>query len=172
VCGVDKEEADAEHWLVSALLVVLAAGWACSASAINRPQTFSLLDSVSRGNDRPLGDFTFDRPPVPGDRFSVTNALYRWDGAKRGARVGRVEVLHTFVAGFGADFSHDATVLFVAQIYLPRGTMLAQGYGQVKASAPSRLTFPIVGYVRERSGLRQRPQPLQRQGEPRVHLLR
>jgi hypothetical protein len=134
-----------KHWLVSALLVVLAAVWACTASATNRPQTFSLLEVSIPRNDRPLADFTFDRPPVPGDQFSVTNALYSWDGAKRGARVGRVEVLHTFVTGFGADFSHDATVLFVAQIYLPRGTMLAQGYGQVKANGPSRLTFPILG---------------------------
>ena len=27
--------------------------------------------------------------------------------------------MHTFVTGFGRNFSHKATVLFVAQLYLP-----------------------------------------------------
>ena len=66
--------------------------------------------------------------------------------SQRGARVGRVEVLHTFVTGFGPEFSHKATVLFVAQVYLPAGTILVQGYGQISpGGGPARFTFPIVG---------------------------
>ena len=93
--------------------------FATTASAIDSPQTFTLLEVSLPKNDRPLGDFSFDRPPAPGDRFATTNALYRLNGAKRGARVGRAQVMHTFVTGFGRDFSHKATVLFVAQLYLP-----------------------------------------------------
>lgn len=127
------------------LVVLSSAVWASSAAAINSPQTFSLLEVVVPANERPLGDFTFDRPPVGGDQFSVTNALYRWAGTKRGARAGRVEVLHTFVTGFGSDFTHKATVLFVAQVYLQSGTILVQGYGQIPPGGPSKFTFPIVG---------------------------
>ena len=79
-------------WVVPALVVLLVAVWAWSASTINSPQTFSLIEVSIPKNERPLGDFTFDRPPVGGDQFAVKNALY-----KNGAPVGRVEVLHTFI---------------------------------------------------------------------------
>jgi hypothetical protein len=128
------------HWLVPGLVVVVVAVWAWSASAITGPRTFSLLEVSIPKNDRPLGDFNFDRPPVGGDQFVVKNALY-----KEGTRVGRVEVLHTFMTGFGSHFTHTATVLFVAQVYLRDGTVLIQGYEQVNPDGPSNLTFPIVG---------------------------
>ena len=118
---------------------------ATTASAIDSPQTFTLLEVSLPKNDRPLGDFSFDRPPAPGDQFTTTNALYRLNGAKRGARVGRAQVMHTFVTGFGRNFSHKATVLFVAQLYLPGGTLLLEGYGQVSPDGPSRITFPVIG---------------------------
>ena len=123
------------------VLVVLVVGvWAWSASATSGPQRFSLIEVDVPANDRPLGDFQFDRAPTGGDQFVVKNALYQ-----DRARVGRVRVLHTFITGFGPDFTHKATVLFVAQIYLRGGTLLVQGYGQVNPDGPSRLTFPIVG---------------------------
>jgi Dirigent-like protein len=128
------------HWLVPALLALAVGAWAWSASATIGPQTFRLLEVAIPQNDRPLGDFDFDRPPAGGDQFVVKNALY-----EKGKRVGRVEVLHTFVTGFGSDFTHKATVVFVAQMYLHGGTLLAQGYGQVNADGPSKLTIPIVG---------------------------
>jgi allene oxide cyclase-like protein len=127
-------------WLVPALVVLTAAVWALSASAVDGPQTFSLLEVDIPKNDRPLGDFRFDRPPTGGDEFVVTNALY-----DKGTRVGRVRVLHTFVTGFGQRFEHRATVLFVAQLYLRGGSMLVQGYGQVSPDGPSKLRLPIVG---------------------------
>ena len=83
--GVYEGEAMRKHSFVPALIVLAVAAWAASsASAISSPQTFSLLEVVSPKNERPLGDFTFDRPPVAGDQFSVTNALYRWAGAREG----------------------------------------------------------------------------------------
>ena len=127
-------------WLVPALVALTAAVWALSASAVDGPQTFSLLEVDIPKNDRALGDFRFDRPPAGGDQFVVTNALY-----DNGSRVGRVRVLHTFVTGFGPRFTHTATMLFLAQVYLHGGTMLVQGYGQVNPDGPSKLRFPIVG---------------------------
>jgi hypothetical protein len=126
--------------IVLVLVLVSLAVWAWSAAASSSPHTFSLLEVDIPKNDRPLGNFSFDRPPAGGDQFVVKNALYR-----NGARVGHVKVLHTFVTGFGSDFSHKATVLFLAQVYLHSGTMLVQGHGLVNPDGPSRLTIPIVG---------------------------
>src|SRR6478735_6618268 len=122
--------------------VVVASGvlaivfWVASASAISSPQTFSLLE-VSGNNDQPLGDFTFDRPPVGGDRIAFSNRLYTWAGTKKGAPAGRDQVMISFITGFGSDFSHKATALFTAEVFLQGGTMFAEGYGQVNPNGPS-----------------------------------
>jgi hypothetical protein len=134
-----------KHWFVPALIVLSVALWASSASAISSPQTFSLLEISTPNGQQPIGDFTFTRPPVGGDQLAFTNTLYKWAGTKKGARVGRDQVMITFVTGFGSDFSHNATALFVAQVYLPAGTILIQGYGQLNNDGPSTYTFPIVG---------------------------
>ena len=126
-------------------LVVSIAVWAASAAAINSPRTFSLLEISTPNSQQSMGDFTFDRPPVGGDQLAFTNDLYKWSGTNRGARVGRDEVIITFVTGFGPDFSQKATALFVAQVYLPGGTIVAQGYGQINPNGPSKYTFPVVG---------------------------
>jgi hypothetical protein len=114
------------------------------ASALTGPRSFSLLD-VSRNTDQPIGDFRFDRPPRGGDQFAFTDDLYRWAGTKRGAHVGIVRGLGTFIDGFGERFSHKGTVLFVAQAYLPGGSLMIEGYGQVNPNGPSRFVFPVVG---------------------------
>jgi Allene oxide cyclase barrel like domain len=129
-----------KYWLVPVLVATLAAVWAWTASATDGPGTLTLIEVSIPKNDRPLGDFTFDRPPMSGDRFVVKNALF-----EKGRRVGRVEVLHTFITGFGPTFARKATVLFVAQLFVRGGTILAEGYGQVVADGPAKLTFPIVG---------------------------
>ena len=100
--------------------------WVASASAISSPQVFNLLD-VSQDVEQPIGGFTFDRPPAGGDQFAIYDKLYKWAGTKKGAPAGRVVGLGTFQTGFGEDFSHKATVLFVAQAYLQGGTVLVQG---------------------------------------------
>lgn len=127
-----------------AVLALSVAVWSTAASALDEPRTFSLLEVDA--TEAPLGDFTFDQAPAPGDQFTETNVLYRWTGAKsKGARVGRDRVLLTFVTGFGAKFSHRATILATAQIYLPDGTLMAMGYGNVPADGPHSFTVPIVG---------------------------
>ena len=123
-----------------ALVASFAAVWAWTASAVDGPRTLSLIEVSVPKNDRPLGDFRFDRPPASGDRFVVTNALY-----SKGERVGHVKVFHTFVTGFGPRFTRKATVLFLAQAYLPGGSLLVEGYGQVHADGPSKLSFPVIG---------------------------
>jgi Dirigent-like protein len=126
---------------VAVLMVALSAA---QASAISGPERFSLLD-VSRNTEEPIGGFRFDRPPVGGDQFTFVDDLYRWAGTKRGAHVGYVRGLATFVTGFGSDFSHDATVFFSAQAHLPGGTLMLEGFGQPHANGPSRFVFPVVG---------------------------
>ena len=130
----------AKYWLSLALVASLVGVWSWSASAASSPQTITLTEVSIPKNDRPLGDFAFDRAPTAGDQFVVKNALF-----ENGARVGYVRVLHTFITGFGPRYDHKATVLFVAQAQLPRGTVLMEGYGQVNADGPSTLRFPIVG---------------------------
>jgi hypothetical protein len=134
-----------KYWFVPALIVLSVALWASSATAISSPQTFSLLEVSPPNNEQPLGDFTFDRAPAGGDQFAIANELYKWAGTKRGARVGRDTVLITFITGFGPDFSQKATALFLAQVYLPGGTILIQGYGQINPNGPLKLTLPVVG---------------------------
>jgi hypothetical protein len=130
--------------LVAALAVSVAL-WAPAASALKKPRTFSLLE-VIRTPPAPLGDFTFDRAPAGGDQFTETGVLYRWAGAKsKGVRVGRDRLLLTFVTGFGENFTHRATLLLVAQVYLPDGTLMIQGYANVPPDGPRRFKLPVVG---------------------------
>jgi hypothetical protein len=129
--------------LITAVVGSLAL-WAPAASALKEPRTFSLLEVDA--TEAPLGDFTFDRAPAPGDQFTETNVLYRWTGAKsKGARVGHDRVLLTFVTGFGANFTHRATILATAEIYLPDGTLMAMGYGNIPPDGPHRFKVPIIG---------------------------
>jgi hypothetical protein len=129
---------------LGAALAVSVALWAPAASALKAPRTFSLLEVDA--TEAPLGDFTFDRAPVGGDQFTETNVLYRWAGAKgKGPRVGHDRVLLTFVTGFGANFTHRAIILAQGQLYLPDGTVMAEGYGNIPADGPHKFTLPIVG---------------------------
>jgi hypothetical protein len=134
-----------KYGILLALVVSLVSFWASSASAIKGPQTFSLLEVSTPNSDQPLGDFTFDRPPVGGDRIAFTNELYKWAGTKRGARAGRDQVTVSFITGFGSDFSKKATALFTAQAYLQGGTIFVEGYGQLNPNGPLKVTLPVVG---------------------------
>jgi hypothetical protein len=128
----------------AAILALSVAFWASAASALEGPRTVSLLEFDA--SEAPLGNFTFDRAPAPGDQFTETNVLYHWAGAKsKGARVGHDRVLLTFVTGFGAKFTHRATIHAIGQLYLPDGTLLAEGFGNIPADGPHRFEVPIVG---------------------------
>lgn len=133
------------YGILLVLVVSLLAVWASSASAIKGAKTFSLLEVSTPNSDQPLGDFTFDRPPVGGDRIAFTNDLYKWAGTKRGARAGRDQVMITFITGFGSDFSKKATALFTAQVYLQGGTIFVEGYGQINPNGPLKARLPVVG---------------------------
>jgi hypothetical protein len=119
---------------------------ASSASALEKPRVFTLLETD--GLQQPLGDFDSGRPPVGGDQFVETNALYRWTG-KKGTRIGRDRVLVSFMTGFGANFSHRALVLVQTQIYLPDGTMFLEGYISIlPGDSPQTFELPVVGGTR------------------------
>ena len=134
-----------KHWSVFALVAVLGlAAWGTSASALTSPKVFSLLDAAPQ-TDQPMGSFTFDRVPAGGDQFAFDHTLYKWAGTKKGARVGHLQVIGTFVTGFGAQFSQPALVLIDAQAYLPGGTVVVVGYGRLNPNGPSKLTLPVVG---------------------------
>ena len=126
-----------------AVLAALVAVWATSASALNSPTVIKVLDAPP-GKDLPMG-FAFDQPPAGGDQFAFTHTLYRWAGAKQGARIGRLNVLATFLTGFGPQFSHSALLLFEAQAYLPGGSVLAQGYERLRPDGPNRFTLAVIG---------------------------
>ena len=127
--------------IVLVLIALFAAVWGTSASALSSPQTFNLLD-ISSNDVAPINGFTFNRAPRPGDQFAIEDALYKWAGTKKGARVGRVEGIATFQSGFSAE---GATILFFAQAYIPGGTVVVHGYGHVNQSGPSTFTFPVLG---------------------------
>ncbi len=133
------------YGVVFVLVLLSVAVWAQAASAIKSPQTFSLLEESTPNGDQPLGDFRFDRAPVGGDRIAFRNTLYRWNGTQKGARVGHDQVMLSFITGFGPNFSKKATALFTAQVFLPGGTIFAEGYGRVNPNGPSKYTFPILG---------------------------
>jgi hypothetical protein len=130
--------------IVVAVSVALGAS---SASALEKPRVFTLLEAD--GLEQPLGDFRDSaRPPVGGDQFVETNPLYRWTG-KKGTRVGRDRVLISFMTGFGPDFSHRALVLVQTQIYLPDGTIFVQGYISIlPGNSPQTFELPVVGGTR------------------------
>ena len=130
---------------VFAALAVFVAVGASSAPALVKPRAFTLLEV--EGPQQPLGDFDFNQAPVGGDQIVASNTLYRWNG-KKGIRVGRDHVLFTFMTGFGADFSHRATVLFQAQVYMPDGTIFVEGYGTIAADGPTKLELPVLGGTR------------------------
>jgi hypothetical protein len=134
-----------KYGVVLALIVLSVAVWAASASAISSPKTFDLLEVSGPNSDLQINGFTFDRPPVGGDQFAFVNGLYKWAGTKKGARIGHDKGIATVITGFGPDFSRKALLLFTAQAYLPGGTVLVEGYGNVNADGPSTFTLPVIG---------------------------
>jgi hypothetical protein len=121
-----------------AVLVVLA----LPASALTKPQTFSLL-SVESGTESEIGGFGFQREPVPGDRFAFTDQLYKWAGVKRGAHVGRVEGLCTFTK-ISTSSGFRATAQCAATFFLPAGQIAVEGFLQFR-DAPLNFVVPVVG---------------------------
>jgi hypothetical protein len=130
-----------KHVLLLALVVVSVAVWVASASAAGNPKVFSLL-AVDNGKGQPINGFMFDRAPSAGDSFPISEDLYTWAGAKRGARVGsdHGSAMFLVVANKGA---HSWTV-FNVQANLPGGTILVSGVAPL-TNGPSRFTLAVTG---------------------------
>jgi hypothetical protein len=112
-----------------------------SASALDRPRVFSLLD-VSRQDVQPINGFEFNRLPRAGDQFPIDDNLYKWaSGGKRGPLAGTVEGIGTFLN----VRDRNARVLFIAQAHLEGGSVAIQGFGLVKFEGRSTFTLPVVG---------------------------
>ena len=111
-------------------------------------QTLHLLD-VSAG-DTPAFDAGHGAPR-PGDRVYVHDVLYRWQGAKRGARVGHVEAALTFMSGFGRD---GAMVDITGQVFLPSGSLRIEGIGQIPTDGRAHFVLPVVGGTGAYAGAR------------------
>jgi hypothetical protein len=96
-----------------------------SASAINRPQTFSLLEIDESDASVNLG-FDFQRLPRPGDQFAFKSGLYKWAGTKRGARIGHDIGRCAFVRVAGNEQHPSLTAHCAASFSLPAGSIIAE----------------------------------------------
>ena len=54
-------------------------------------------------------------------------------------------MLLTFITGFGTNFSHRATLLVQAQVFLPGGTLMIEGYSNVPPNGPHAFKLPVIG---------------------------
>jgi len=113
------------------------------ASGISRPQTFSVLE-IDESNASNIA-FDFPQGPKPGDRFSLTNGLYKWAGVKRGARIGYDNVLCTFTR-VPRSLTEQSTITAhcAAGFHLPGGQIVAEGFLEFP-NGPINADVPIVG---------------------------
>ena len=123
------------------------------ASAVTRPQVFSLLEvSGPNRNLGPGNSFDESGPPTVGARFAFTNGLYKWAGQKRGARVGRLEGLCTITK---LDLAvRGATIACTATAFLPSGELQAQGTLVFSQRSGPTNFISIVGGTRAYAGAR------------------
>jgi Allene oxide cyclase barrel like domain len=120
-----------------------AGGGSNSANALAKPQTFNLL-SVESGSETEIGGFGFQREPVPGDRFTFTDQLYKWAGIKRGAHVGHLDGLCTFTKIKVTSNSFHATAQCNATFFLPAGQVAVEGFIPIP-EGPLNFVLPVVG---------------------------
>lgn len=128
-----------KYMFVLALAVLSVAVWAASASAVSKPQSFSLL-AVDNGKSQPIDGFLFDRAPVAGDQFGISENLYKWAGTKRGAQVGT----DVGVAKFLTATPNGGSNMFTVQANLSGGTILVGGIVSFK-NEPLKFTLAITG---------------------------
>jgi hypothetical protein len=126
--------------LVAALAAVLSFA-VTSASGIERPQTFSLLEVGE--TDTALGG-SENEAPKPGDAFASTSSLYKWAGTKRGARVGRDTVVCTFLKVTATEQTFSADAHCTAGIFLPAGTILIEAFLHF-TDGPGRFEVAVTG---------------------------
>lgn len=120
------------------LVAAVAAGAAAWASSASTPRVLSLLEVTGRQHG--LSGFHFQHPPRAGDQMAQTDVLYEWSGSKR-AQVGRVQLVITSVTDFNRN---GALGLLTAQVFLPTGSLFAEGYARFGGRSPA-VTVPILG---------------------------
>ena len=128
-----------KHGLMLAVLVLSGAVSVASASASGTAQTMSLL-AVDNGKGQPINGFMFQRAPVAGDQFAISEDLYAWAGTKRGAKVGSDMGIATFLTAS----RNSATNMFAVQANLKGGTILVGGV-VAGSDGPSKFTLAITG---------------------------
>jgi hypothetical protein len=137
-----------KYGVVLALVVVSVAVWVASVSAAGGPKVFSLL-AIDNGRGQPINGFMFDREPVAGDQFPISETLYKWAGTKKGAPAGHDLGIATFVNIGKAS----QTTLFTVTAYLSGGTMIVDGMART-IEGPASLTLPITGGTGKYAGAR------------------
>jgi hypothetical protein len=128
-----------KYVFVLALAVLAVVGWVASASAGGNPKVFSLL-AVDNGKGQPINGFLFDRAPRAGDQFPISEDLYKWAGAKRGARVGR----DAGTAAFLTVTKTGGSIVFNVQANLPGGTIVVTGLGPA-TNGPQTFNLAVIG---------------------------
>ena len=123
-----------------------------SASALSGPRTFSLLEIDESDASVNLG-FDFQRLPRPGDQFAFKSGLYKWAGAKRGARVGRDEGHCTFVRVAGNEQHPLLDAHCAASFFLPGGSVLAEAFLRLPEGALNA-DVPVIGGTGAYAGAR------------------
>jgi hypothetical protein len=121
---------------------------AAQASAANGPTTLHYLD-ISVGATPAFDAGTGE--PRPGDRLYLRDALYHWQGAKRGARAGHAEATLTFMSSFGPG--GGATGEITGQLFLAGGSIRIGGIVHI-SDGPSRFELPVVGGTGRFAGAR------------------
>jgi hypothetical protein len=109
--------------------------WASSAAAAT-PQTISLLEVSTLFV--PMGGADFKSPPKVGQGFIIGSDYYKWNGTKRGARVGTLNAQCTFV---NDPTQPGGRSLCTAVASLPTGKITATGV----VPDGDKFRIPIVG---------------------------
>ena len=127
--------------LLASLAVILTVA-VTSVSAIDRPQTFSLLEIDE--SEVAINGFDFQRQPRPGDGFGFISGLYKWAGTKRGARVGHDEGLCTFLRVPTTEQNFSASAHCTASFFLPVGTVLVEAFVHF-TDGPGNFDVAVIG---------------------------
>src|SRR5205823_9227187 len=69
---------------------------------------------------------------------------YKWAGVKRGARLGRADVVCTFTQVTGGPRRFSAKAFCSGEFYLPAGGVLLEGFVPL-SNGPSNFPIPVVG---------------------------
>jgi hypothetical protein len=126
--------------ITAAAIAVAIPALTSSASGITRPQVFSLLE-VERPA-RPLDPGATAEIPTLGSRFALTSALHKWEGRRRGDRVGRRDGVCTWIK-VEVD-AQSATILCTGVFFLSAGQIYATGMIRFARNAQFP-DVPVIG---------------------------